>query len=56
MSWIQTAYLVAEIISIPLTGIPDPLADDAVAFCRCRVGVHAGVDRLRRKYELFRLS
>ena len=50
MSWIQTAYLITEIISIPLTGIPDPLADDAVAFCRCRVGVHASVDRLRRKY------
>jgi hypothetical protein len=52
MSWIQTAYLIAEII-YPAHRISDPLADDAVAFCCCRVGVHACVNRLRRKYELF---
>ena len=31
MSWIQTAYLIAEIIAIPLTGLADARADVALA-------------------------
>jgi hypothetical protein len=33
MSWIQTAYLIAEVISIPLTGWLDPCAHHARPVC-----------------------
>ena len=47
MSWIQTAYLIAEIIAIPLTGFLTRAVDNAMAVCRRRLGVYAGIDRLR---------
>lgn len=53
MSWIQTAYLIAEIISIPLTGFLNSGPDDAMAVHRCRLGVHICIDCLCRQWKLF---
>ena len=41
MSWIQTAYLIAEVIAIPLTGLLTRVLDHALAVRRRGVAVHA---------------
>ena len=54
MSWIQTAYLIAEIIAIPLTGWLTRVSDAALAVRRRDRPVHAGLDRLRAVATIFR--
>ena len=52
MSWIQTAYLIAEIISNSAYGFSDASTHDAMAICRCRVCVHPCIDCMRCQREL----
>ena len=47
MSWVQTAYLIAEVIAIPLTGFLTRAAEHALAVRRRRRRLHPGLDRLR---------
>src|SRR5271155_1742145 len=48
MNWVQTAYLIAEVIAIPLTGFLTR-ADDALAVRSGYLHFHAGVAGLRRQ-------
>ena len=47
MSWIQTAYLIAEVIAIPLTGLFTRVLTLRWLFVDGRQPVHACFDRLR---------
>ena len=47
MSWIQTSYLIAEIITIPLTGLLMRVLVDAHAGDRGDDAVHGRLHRLR---------
>ena len=47
MSWVQTTYLIAEIISIPLTGLAHPHFHHPLALRRGHFHVYACLHRLR---------
>ncbi len=51
MSWVQTAYLVAEVIAIPLTGVLTRALSMRWLFVLAIGEVHAGVVRLCDKRE-----
>ena len=48
MSWIQTAYLISEIISIPLTGLLTRVLGIRWLFIASHFIFYAGVHRLRQ--------
>ena len=47
MSWVQTAYLIAEVIAIPLTGFLMRVLEHALAVRLLRRRLHPRLDRLR---------
>ena len=52
MSWIQTAYLIAEVIAIPLTGLLTRMLSLRWLFVAAVCALHAGVDRLRLQHQI----
>ena len=52
MSWVQTAYLIAEIIAIPLTGFLTRMLTMRWLFVVAVSTLHARLDRLRRERQL----
>ena len=56
MSWIQTAYLIAEVIAIPLTGLFTRVLTLRWLFVAAVSAVHAGLDRLRLQRRLCRAA
>jgi MFS family permease len=53
MSWIQTAYLITEIISIPLTGLLTRILSIRWLFVTAVSVFAAGLDRVRGQLKLF---
>ena len=51
MSWIQTAYLIAEVIAIPLTGLLTRALTLRWLFVAAVSAVHARVARLRAQRQ-----
>ena len=49
MSWVQTAYLIAEVIAIPLTGLLTRALTMRWLFVAALARLHARLDRLRRE-------
>ncbi len=50
MSWVQTAYLIAEVVAIPLTGLLTRLLTLRWLFVLGGRRLHVGVDGLRREH------
>ena len=49
MSWVQTAYLIAEVVAIPLTGLLTRLLEHVLAVRAVHFRLYAGFGGLRRE-------
>ena len=49
MSWVQTAYLIAEVVAIPLTGLLTRLLEHVLAVRAVHFRLHAGFRGVRRE-------